>query len=293
MRSGEWTVTVAGVDLPPPPVLPLPPRPDLGIPAGARHRRAGVVVIAVGAALALVAAALSSPGGSGNDPGRRGTASAPATLSADALGTSRPAFRYWYTSLGGTPYRWDPCRSITYLLQVDEAPAWAERDTAEAFRRLSEATGFSFVSEGTTTEGTPSSTVHEMERERRPDGADVVLVWANHDRFTELRKRYIDGRAIAYAATFFGGVSSFGARHYAGAYVLIDRWAARTRGFEGWWSHGLTLQHELGHVMGLGHVRDRGQLMYDGNRPDLTLEDWGEGDREGLRQLGADGCTDG
>ncbi len=63
-------------------------------------------------------------------------------------------------------------------------------------------------------------------------------------------------------------------------------------GFDGPWSHGLILMHELGHAMGLGHVHDPHQVMYSGRYPDLRVDDWGPGDLEGLRQVGApDRCA--
>jgi hypothetical protein len=51
--------------------------------------------------------------------------------------------------------------------------------------------------------------------------------------------------------------------------------------------------HELAHVVGLGHTRDRDQLMY----PDMAEQtahttEYRSGDRQGLRLLGRDaGCV--
>jgi hypothetical protein len=48
--------------------------------------------------------------------------------------------------------------------------------------------------------------------------------------------------------------------------------------------------HELGHVAGLDHVQDRGQVMY----PSISSQSpdgYGAGDRSGLAELGAQaGC---
>jgi hypothetical protein len=47
--------------------------------------------------------------------------------------------------------------------------------------------------------------------------------------------------------------------------------------------------HELGHVVNLGHVSDRTQVM---NPTLLGLTGWGDGDLRGLARVGADaGCT--
>lgn len=45
--------------------------------------------------------------------------------------------------------------------------------------------------------------------------------------------------------------------------------------------------HELGHLVGLGHVTDPGELMSETN---FGLHDFGPGDREGLARLGAGDC---
>ena len=47
------------------------------------------------------------------------------------------------------------------------------------------------------------------------------------------------------------------------------------------------VMHELGHVLGLDHVDDRDQLMYDENVGQTEL---GPGDRAGLAALGAGRC---
>ena len=46
------------------------------------------------------------------------------------------------------------------------------------------------------------------------------------------------------------------------------------------------VMHELGHVLGLDHVKDRNELMY----PSVTRMSYGPGDIEGLAKLGAVRC---
>ncbi len=47
------------------------------------------------------------------------------------------------------------------------------------------------------------------------------------------------------------------------------------------------LLHELGHLVGLAHVDDRGEIMYaDG----VTRTTYGTGDLDGLARLGAGDC---
>jgi len=45
--------------------------------------------------------------------------------------------------------------------------------------------------------------------------------------------------------------------------------------------------HELGHVVGLAHVHDPAQIMFNDN---IGQTDLGDGDRRGLAALGAGPC---
>jgi hypothetical protein len=47
------------------------------------------------------------------------------------------------------------------------------------------------------------------------------------------------------------------------------------------------VDHELAHVVGLGHVEDPGELMYEHA---LERTTYGPGDREGLARLGSVDC---
>jgi hypothetical protein len=49
------------------------------------------------------------------------------------------------------------------------------------------------------------------------------------------------------------------------------------------------VMHEFGHLLGLNHVADRGQLMYDRN---IGQKVFGQGDRAGLATLGSGECVD-
>jgi hypothetical protein len=80
---------------------------------------------------------------------------------------------------------------------------------------------------------------------------------------------------------------------YFGGIVVMDADATAMRGFGYRYAHGSVLLHELGHIMGLDHVKDPDQLMYSGRHPNFRVRDFGSGDLEGLRRLGVDaGCLD-
>ena len=55
-----------------------------------------------------------------------------------------------------------------------------------------------------------------------------------------------------------------------------------------WLGSNASIQHELGHLVGLDHVQDVTQLTNPTLPPGLT--DYASGDIQGLAQLGQGGC---
>ena len=124
-------------------------------------------------------------------------------------------------------------------------------------------------------------------------GADVIVFWVHHDDYQAiLRRLFLDPPpSIAVGKPMWGLYQD--RDQYFGGLILIDADAVSVPGFSTTEAHGLVLLHELGHVMGLGHVRDRDQLMYSGPHRIAKVGGFGDGDLEGLRRLGVDaGCLD-
>src|SRR5439155_16746098 len=110
-----------GVDLTPPPV---------------RRRRPGAALVATFVAAALVAAGIAG--------------SVTATKTIAPKGSSRD---YKFLAvIGGEPVRWNPCQPIHYTIDAGAAPDGSVDDIYEAIRRVSSATGITFVYDGPTTE---------------------------------------------------------------------------------------------------------------------------------------------
>jgi len=171
--------------------------------------------------------------------------------------------------VGGSAVRWNPCDPITYAVNTEGASSDVRPDLRRALARVTRATGIEFRSVGRTGE-----TFIRAYRRMRFEGvirkAELVVIWVDHAGYEAILRRLSDPRpSLAFAKANSG------------------------LGFGDFFSHGAVLLHELGHIMGLDHVRDPDELMYSGRYPNLGLHDFGPGDLEGLRRLGVDaGCLD-
>ena len=223
-----------------------------------------------------------------------GTDSPATSLSPTPMPSPRPkvdgAFRFW-KRVAGAPVRWNPCETITYALNTAGAPSPVRGDLREAIRRVTRATGIQFRSVGTTRE----TFVRAYQRMRFRGvirKAALIMIWVDHDDYQAILRLLGDPRpSIAFAKTMAGLYAD--RDQYFGGIVVMDGDATANRGFGDFYSHGSVLLHELGHIMGLDHVKDPDQLMYSGRHPNFRVRDFGSGDLEGLRRLGMDaGCLD-
>lgn len=250
----------------PPPRVPL--RPDLApteleVP---RRRRFPVWVtfVCVLLALSMGAIAIGPVFGGTEDP--RG-----------------PGFLFLDRTDQGTPTRWDPCEPIHYVVNAELAPPGSIEDVHEAVRRVSAATGIAFVYEGTTDEEVSiSRDVYQFDR-YGDRWVPVLIAWVDPDDSDipfERDDRVAAGVAVPrIAPTRLEDV-------YVSGWVAINADDPNPPGFSVPGQQGPVILHELGHLMGLGHVRAAGELMHPSGG---GVVDFGPGDREGLRQLGVDG----
>lgn len=170
------------------------------------------------------------------------------------------------------PVAYDPCRTIEVVVNPQGAPANYNALVDTGLAHTGAATGLKFVRVGLTDERDVSG----PDLVRRP----VLIAWASPEEVPELagevagiggsvavgmpgRMRYVTGRVMLDRDLF----TSFDADDPALAQAIVD--------------------HELGHVVGLGHVDDPRELMYEDN---VGLTTYGPGDREGLARLGSVDC---
>jgi Matrixin len=188
---------------------------------------------------------------------------------------------------GVTPVAYDPCRPIHYVVRPDGAPEGGEEIVSAAIARLSQITGLLFVHDGSTDE--PTTRDRELfQPERYGDRwAPVLIAWETEEQNPALAGEIVGEAGSASASVgdgpkvYLTGIVSLDAGQFPD--ILAGRNGAAT-------AQSIVL-HELGHLVGLGHVDDETQLMYPETR--RAVLDFAAGDLTGLSALGSGACVRG
>ncbi|HEX6595425.1 MAG TPA: matrixin family metalloprotease, partial [Acidimicrobiales bacterium] len=201
---------------------------------------------------------------------------------------------------GCTPLRFNPCEPISYVQNLALAPPTGADDVREAFARLSRATGMTFVDEGTTDEVARRG--HSVPERYGQRFAPILVSWTRFGNQGDDPTIQAVGRGIGAIVddVIVSGQLSLNVD------AVTDR-EARTPvagGFgpalgsgvgaigpkEVTW--GRIILHELAHVVGLGHTRDKGAIMYPETAEQTARPaDFKEPDLQGLGFLGREaGC---
>lgn len=197
----------------------------------------------------------------------------PATAPAPTATAARAGDGYllWALREDGSPVRWDPCTPLRWTTRPSD-PDWLRSLAADAAATLATAAGVTFAYVASGDEGVGPS------RPLTEDGAWApVLVTLTTPEESEWLTA--SERGLALPVTVGGQFVTGQVLLQAHMDLTPDR-ASR----EGSW--GATLMHEWGHVVGLDHVGDPGQLMHAEPLPGPAQ--WGAGDLRGFRALGAD-----
>jgi Matrixin len=185
--------------------------------------------------------------------------------------------------------RWQPCRAIHYVTHHGGEGAALDAIFRSAVGEVTAATGLKFVNDGATPELPlldPSDRLPYQPRVYGDRWAPVLVSWSNAVESPELA-----GTVEGFAGPLSWHADIEPARYVSGTVTLdVEKLRALRRGSPGGVDKVRTvLLHELGHLIGLAHIKDRSQVMY----PSLNSSSpkhYGAGDRAGLALLGRGPC---
>ena len=175
------------------------------------------------------------------------------------------------------PVGWNPCREIRYVVNPDGSPPHWENLVDDGIAEVENRTGLGFRFEGTTED-------RNFDDRFAPNGdaLPVLIGWADSDEVPDL-----EGDVAGIGGATYAEVG--GRRSYVTGMVVLDveTYDKLAPSKDAETVELAVLLHELGHLVGLAHVDDQGEIMYaDG----VTRTSYGTGDLDGLARLGAGGC---
>jgi hypothetical protein len=180
-------------------------------------------------------------------------------------------YAFVVTTSSGDPVGWNHCKPVHYVVNPAGAPDEWEDIIRGGVAEVADASGFQFQYEGTSIDR--SFTKRAVDPDDPPP---VLIAWADSDEVPDL----------AGATAGIGGGTPAQVHNrvqYVTGLVVLD-----TEAYDRMERHGdersevLILAHELGHVLGLDHVDDIGELM---NAEYVGQHGFGPGDKAGFERL--------
>jgi hypothetical protein len=187
--------------------------------------------------------------------------------------TRTGAFAFEHTQRGtSTPVSYNPCRRIHYVINPNGGPSGSASFIQAAVAEASRRSGFGFTYDGTRTD----RSFHRL-------SGPVLIGFAWPDELDQMPE---NGDAVGLGGSVLVDDGDGFDQYRTGMVALKESWFRRQDAQGNTAAEQAVVMHELGHVLGLAHVDDPGELMY----PSVTRTTYGPGDLEGLARLGAVRC---
>jgi len=279
---------VRPLDPPTPPpmaIRPEPPKPG--------HR--GLVGLTLSVLLAVVAAVVvhgarhsaqatvTADGSSATTQATGGAPPVTATAHPTRLlpAVTAPAGDGGYATDGDA--RWDPCQPVRYVVSGAEPFQGANALLTQALSEASRASGLEFDYAGTTTErAAVDRPSYQPERYGR-QWAPVLVAWTDQAAVPALAGNVIGLGGAASASVHGQWRLVSGILYFDGPELSLI--AQRATGFA---QMRTVMLHEIGHLVGLGHVQDTTAVMFPS---DNAQNDYNAGDLRGLAYAGNGPCS--
>jgi hypothetical protein len=190
--------------------------------------------------------------------------------------TASQDYAVLHTDAAGHPVTYDPCKPIHYVVNPDGAPADYLRFIRPAVSRAQAASGLEFVYDGTSSD---TWDAHEHARTDEPVLISFTPTLADS-------AAHPDAVGLGGSAFATGGVRQ--AYYLTGQIALLRPWFLDASAHHRTSEEQSIVMHELGHVLGLGHVDDPTQVMSPESH---GLTAYGDGDLAGLALMGSGHCA--
>ncbi|MHB1536263.1 MAG: hypothetical protein ACYC1D_16955 [Acidimicrobiales bacterium] len=248
---------------------------------------AGAVVLIAVVILAFTVFTSSSAGKP--SPTRSAVVSCPGSghLAHDANGKVRPNviepdnYAFLFLNNGCSPVRFDPCQPVHYAVDSANATPANLADLGQAITMLSRATGMTFVSDGITSDASTFAGIY-MTAKAQGRWPPVGIDWKHLGPGTNYTETAGEGRPDVVDGVIVSGGITFNAD------VHLAQGTPVPNGFGPGVTWGRIMLHELGHVVGLGHVTNPNEIMHEPitDPSSAPTSAYGIGDLAGLRLVG-------